>query len=343
MSIPSVAQEVRPAGEAATTMKAIVRTRYGSPDVLKLKEVARPTPKDKEVLVRVHAASVNAGDSHLLRGKPLLMRLMGFGLLRPKNEIIGADIAGRVEAVGKDVKQFQPGDEVFGDLAKCGFGAFAEYASVPENALALKPGNISFEQAAAVPRAAVVALQGLREGQIQKGQKVLINGASGGVGTFAVQIAKSFGTTVTAVCSTRNADLMRSLGADHVIDYTQEDFIKNGQRYDLILAANGYNYISDYKRSLGPNGTYVMSGGSTSQLFQVMLVGRWMSRTGGKKMVGVSLQPNQDDLDFIKGLLETGKVVPVIDRRYSLSETAEAIRYVEEGHAQGKVVITVLP
>ena len=323
-------------------MKAIVCTKYGPPDVLELKEVERPTPKDNEVLVKIHAASVNPADWHILRGKPFLLRLMGFGLLKPKNEIPGCDIAGRVEAVGRNVKQFQPGDEVFGDLAQFGLGAFAENVCAPENALALKPANISFEEAAAVPMAAVTALQGLRDkGKIQAGQKVLINGASGGVGTFAVQIAKSFGAEVTGVCSTRNLDMVRSIGADHVIDYTQEDFTQNGQRYDLILAANGYHWISDYKRALSPKGTYVMTGGSMAQLFQAMLLGPWISMTGSKKMGNLMAKLNQKDLIFMKELLEGGKVVPVIERRYPLSEVAEALRYLEEGHAKGKVVITV--
>jgi NADPH:quinone reductase-like Zn-dependent oxidoreductase len=325
-----------------THMRAIVYHTYGSPDVLKLEEVQKPVPQDDEVLVKVHAASVNAGDWHLLGAKPFLMRLMGFGLLKPKNTILGSDIAGRVEAVGRNVKQFQSGDEVFGNTAKYGFGGFAEYVSVPENALVLKPTNISFEEAAAVPQAAVVALQGLRDkGQIQKGQKVLINGASGGIGTFAVQIAKSFGAEVTAVCSTRNLDRVRSIGADHVIDYTQEDFTRNGRRYDLILAVNGYHPISDYKRALNPEGVYVMTGGSTAAMFQAMLLGPLISRTGRQKMGNSAHKPNQKDLNFMKELLEAGKVVPVIERRYPLGETAEAIRYLEEGHAQGKLVITV--
>jgi len=225
-----------------THMKAIVYHTYGSPDVLKLEEVQKPVPQDDEVLVKVHATSVNAGDwAHLLRGKPFLMRLMGFGLLKPKNKILGAAMAGRVEAVGRNVKQFQPGDEIFGDVSKCGWGAFAEYVCAREDALALKPANVTFEEAAAVPLAAVTALQGLRaKGQIKLGQQVLIHGAGGGVGTFAVQIAKAFGAEVTAVCSTRNVDMVRSLGADQVIDYTQEDFTKNGQRYDFIFAVNGY-------------------------------------------------------------------------------------------------------
>jgi NADPH:quinone reductase-like Zn-dependent oxidoreductase len=271
-----------------------------------------------------------------------LTRLMGYGLLKPKHKILGADIAGRVEAVGRNVKQFQPGDEVFGNTAKHGFGGFAEYVSVPENALVPKPTDLSFEEAAAVPQAALTALQGLRDkGQIQPGQTVLIHGASGGVGTFAVQIAKSFGAEVTAVFSTTNLDMLRSIGADHVIDYTQADFTQNGQRYDLILAVNGYHSISDYKRALSPKGMYVMIGGSDAQLFQAMLLGPWISMTGSKKMGNSMHKPDKKDLVFMKELLEAGKVKPVLDRHYTISETAEAIQYLEEGHARGKVVITV--
>ena len=323
-------------------MKAVVNHLYGSPDVLKLEEVAKPAPKDDEVLVEVHAASVNAADWHLLRGKPFLVRLVVGGLLKPRNMILGAAVAGRVEAVGSNVKQFQPGDEVFGDVSGSGFGAFAEYVCVPENAVALKPTNMTFEEAATIPVAAVTALQGLRDkGQIQQGQKVLINGASGGVGMFAVQIAKAFGADVTAVCSTRNVDMVRSMGADHVIDYTQEDFTKNGQQYDLILAANGYHSIWAYKRALRSRGKYVLTGGSMAQMYQAMILGPLMSITGSKKMGNLMAKPNQRDLVFIRDLLEEGKVKPVIERRYPLRETAEAIRYVEEGHARGKVVIIV--
>jgi NADPH:quinone reductase-like Zn-dependent oxidoreductase len=324
-------------------MKAMVYHTYGSPDVLKLEEVQKPVPQDDEVLVKVLAASVNAAELHLLRGKPFLMRLMGFGLLKPKHIILGAAMAGRVEAVGRNVTQLQPGDEVFGDLTGCGFGAFAGYVCASEDALALKPANLSFEEAAAVPLAAVTALQGLRaKGQIQPGQQVLIQGAGGGVGTFAVQLAKAFGAEVTAVCSTRNVDMVRSIGADHVIDYTQEDFTKNGQRFDFIFAVNGYHSIFDYKRALNPTGVYTMIGGSNAHLFQAMLLGPLVSMTGKQKMgsMGVA-QPNQKDLVFMKELLEAGKVVPVIERRYPLGETAEALRYLEKGHAQGKVVITV--
>ncbi len=320
-------------------MKAIVYTKYGSPDVLELKEVEKPTLKDNEVLIKIHAASVNAYDWHFLTADIFLIRLMGGGLLKPKYTRLGADIAGRVEAVGRNVKQFRPGDEVFGDI---GHGGFAEYVCAPESRLALKPANLSFEEAAAVPMAALTALQGLRDvGQIQPGQKVLINGASGGVGTFAVQIAKSFGAEVTAVCSPRNLDQARSIGADHVIDYTKENFTQNGQQYDLVFAANGYHSLSAYKRALAPKGIYVMAGGSMAQIFQAMLMGSWMSKTGGKKMGGVSAKIDQKDLGLIKELIEAGKVKPVIDRRYPLSEAAEALRYLGAGHARGKVVVTV--
>ena len=322
-------------------MKAIVNTTYGSPDVLQLKEVEKPTPSDHEVLVKVHAASAAAGDWHLLRAKPFLMRFT-YGLLKPKHTILGAAVAGQVEVIGSNVTQFQPGDEVFGDLSGCGSGAFAEYVSVPENVLAMKPTRLTFEEAATVPVSAVTALQGLRDqGLIQPGQKVLINGASGGVGTFAVQIAKAFGAEVTAVCSTRNVDMVRSIGADHVIDYTQEDFTQNGHRYDLILAANGFHPIWAYQHALSPQGRYVMTGGSNTQMFQAMLLGPWLSRNGSQKMGNLLAKPNQRDLMCMKELLEEGKVVPEIDRRYPLRETAEAIRYLEKGHAQGKVVITM--
>jgi NADPH:quinone reductase-like Zn-dependent oxidoreductase len=284
---------------------------------------------------------LNAADLHYLRADPFLIRPTS-GLLKPKNPFLGADVAGRIEAVGRTVTQFKPGDEVFGDLSLSGRGTFAEYVCASENSLSLKPANLSFEQAAAVPMAAVTALQGLRDrGKVQPGQKVLINGASGGVGTFAVQIAKSFGAEVTAVCSTRNLDTVRSIGADHVIDYTQEDFTQNGHRYDLILAANGYHSISDYKRVLAPQGTYVMTGGAMAQLSEAMLKGPWISMTGSQKMGNLLAKPCQKDLVFMKELIESGKVVPVIDRCYPLSEIPDALRYLEEGHAQGKIVITI--
>jgi NADPH:quinone reductase-like Zn-dependent oxidoreductase len=321
-------------------MKAVVFERYGPPEVLQLKEVAKPTPSDDEVLVKIHAASVNAGDWHTLRGTPFLFRLMN-GLQRPKAKakILGDDMAGRVEAVGRNIKKFQPGDDVFGIS---NFGAFAEYRCVTEDYLALKPTYISYEEAAATPIVAITALQGLRDkGQIRSGQKVLINGASGGVGTFAVQIAKSFGAEVTGVCSTRKLDMVQSIGADHVIDYTEEDFTRSEQHYDLIFAVAGNNPILDYMRVLSPEGTFVGAGGSMAQYAQALLLGPLISVFGSKQIGVVMPKPNQKDLDFLMKLFEAGKVVPVIDRRYPLSEVAEAIRYLEEGHAQGKVVITV--
>lgn len=322
-------------------MKALVYTEYGSPDVLQIKEVEKPTPKDNEVLLKVHAASVNAYDWHMLTADIFLVRLAA-GLSRPKKQILGADVAGRVEAVGRNVKQFKPGDAVYGDLSGCGGGGFAEYVCAPEAILALKPANLTFEQAAAVPMAGVTALQGLRDkGGLQPGQKVLINGASGGVGTFAVQLAKSLGAEVTAVCSTRNLELVRALGADHAIDYKQEDFTKSGQQYDLILAANGYHSLLDYRRALTPKGRYVMIGGTGAQLFQGMLLGPFVSMAGGKKMGGLSAVPRAEDLRFMRELLEAGKVTPVIDRSYPLSAGAEALRYLGEGHAKGKIIITM--
>jgi len=321
-------------------MNAIVYTEYGPPEVLQLKEVEKPTPKEDEVLVKVHAASLNAGDWHMMRGEPFLMRIMN-GLLRPKDKtkILGDDVAGRVEVVGRNVQLFQPGDEVFGISD---FGAFAEYVCADEINLALKPASMTFEEAAAVPMAAFPALQGLRDkGQIRPGQKVLINGASGGVGMFAVQIAKSFEAEVTGVCSTRKIDMVRSIGADHVIDYTQEDFTRSGKRYDLILAPAGDRSIFDYRRALSSNGICVVVGGSMAQYFQAILLGPLISMTGSKKMGVVMPKPNPKDFVFLIELFEAGEVVPVIDRRYSLSEVPEALRYLEEGHARGKVVITV--
>ncbi len=320
-------------------MKAIVNTQYGSPDVLRMLEVAKPTPKENEVLIKIHAVAVNAADWHLLKADPFLVRLQ-FGLFKPKHTILGADIAGRVEAVGQNVKNFKVGDEVFGDISSSGWGGYAEYAAVREDVLVLKPANISFEEAAAVPMASVTALLGLKEGKIQQGQTVLINGASGGVGTFAIQIAKAFGAEVTAVCSTRNVELARSLGADYVIDYTKEDFTKSDKQYDLILAANGYHSLADYQRALRPNGKYVVTGGTNAQMFEVLLFGRAKSK-GNQKMGNILSKPSQKELEFIAGLLADGKVKPVIAKRYTLAQTADAIRCVEEGHAQGKVVITV--
>lgn len=323
-------------------MRAIVYHHYGPPDVLKCEEVEKPTPGPNEVLIKVHAASLNALDSHLRSADIALVRLMGGGLFKPKDPRLGSDLAGRVEAVGSGVTQFRIGDDVFGT----GVGTFAEYACARENAVVLKPDTVPFEAAATLPIAALTALQALRDkGQIQAGQKVLIQGASGGVGSFAVQIAKSVGALVTAVCSTKNLDMARSIGADHVIDYTKEDFTQNGQRYDLILAVNGYHPILAYKRSLSPAGIFVLVGASSGHLFQAMLqamlLGPLLSRRGGKKVGFLGMaRINQKDLDVVKGLVETRKVAPVIDRCYPLGETAEAFRYFEEVHAKGKVVIT---
>lgn len=323
-------------------MRAIVYHKYGLPEVLKLEDIEKPVPGDNEVLIKVYAAAANYADWALLRGKPFLVRFIAGGFLKPKNTILGADIAGRIEAVGKNVKQFQLGDEVFGNISGCGWGGFAEYVCADENALVIKPANISFENAAAVPLAGVTALQGLRDnGHIQPGQKVLINGASGGVGTFAVQIAKSFNTEVTAVCSTRNLEIARSIGADHIIDYAKEDFTQNGLQYDLILAVNGYHSIFKYKRSLNPGGIYVMIGGSLAQIFQAMLLGPLISITGNKKVGNHLIKSDKNSLVFLKKLLESGKIVPVVDRCYTLSEIAEALRYLGEGHAKGKIVITM--
>ena len=317
-------------------MKTIVYTKYGSPEVLQFKEIEKPAPGENEVLVKIYAASTNAADWHLMRAEPFLARLEN-GLLKPKNTKLGADVAGRVEAVGRNVKQFQVGDEVFGCMPLNELGAFAEYVCAHEDGVAIKPARLTFEQAAAVPLAAFTALQGLRDkGQIKPGQKVLVNGASGGVGTFAVQIAKSFGAEVSGVTSTRNLEMVRSIGADHVIDYTKEDFTQNGQHYDLIFDAVGNRSVADYERALSPNGICAVAGFTNlSRLFQFMFL-------GGKKVgLMATAKGNKKDLLFIKELLETGKIVPVIDRCYPFSEVADAIRYLEAGHAQGKVVITV--
>jgi NADPH:quinone reductase-like Zn-dependent oxidoreductase len=316
-------------------MKAMVYYNYGSPDNLELQEIEMPVAKDDQVLVKVHAASVNWLDWHFLTGTPFLARLMA-GLLKPKNKVLGIDLAGRVEAVGANVKQFQPGDEVYGSSSR---GCFAEYVCVSEAEVVTKPANMSFEKVAAVPGAAIPALHALRDhGQVQPGQKVLINGASGGVGTFAVQIAKSFGAEVTGVCSTRNVDLVRAIGADQVIDYTQEDFTQNGQRYDLIFDVVAKSSFSDCKGALTPQGIYITTEFSPA----LALRGLWTSMTGDMKMVPLPPKPpSKTDLVFMKELLEAGKVTPTIDRRYSLSELPDALRYLEKGHAQGKVVITV--
>jgi NADPH:quinone reductase-like Zn-dependent oxidoreductase len=323
-------------------MRAIVYTRYGSTDVLQLKQVAKPVPKEGEVLVRNYASAVTTGDWRLVAGRPLMLRFMLGGLFRPRHNILGANIAGRVEAIGDGVTQFSPGDEIYGDIADCGFGGYAEYVAAPESSLTPKPAEMSFEEAAAAAQAAVVALQGLRDvGKIQAGQHVLIVGASGGIGTFGVQIAKAFGAEVTGVCSTRNLDFVRSLGADHVIDYTREDFAQSGHKYDLILATVGYRPIDDYKNALSPQGTYVMSGGTLRQIFEAGLRGASASEKGGRTLTNLGAETRQADLEFMNGLFETGKVKTVIDRTYPLAETAEALRYYGKGHATGVVAIRI--
>jgi 2-desacetyl-2-hydroxyethyl bacteriochlorophyllide A dehydrogenase len=318
-------------------MKAVVYDRYGPSEVLQITEIEAPTPKPGEVLVKIHASSINYGDRMLVSGKPFLIRLMGYGLLSPKHKVLGGDIAGTVETVGDAVTGFKPGDEVYADVGNAGFGGYAEYVSVPEDALTLKPSNITFEEAAAVPQAASVALQGLRDkGEIKSGEKVLINGASGAIGTFAVQIAKAYDAEVTGVCSTKNMELVRSIGADHVIDYKKEDFTKGDTRYDLILDIVANRSTSDYMNALNPDGRYVAVAFNASTLF----LGSMYSRNG-KKAVSLSHEPRVDDLIFMRELIEAGKVRPVVDRVFPLREIAEAMRYHESGAPNGKVVITM--
>jgi NADPH:quinone reductase-like Zn-dependent oxidoreductase len=321
-------------------MKAIFRTAYGSADILELREVNRPSPKDNQLLLKVCAASVNPLDWHILRGEPFMVRLMGFGLLKPKHRILGADMAGRVEVIGNNVTQFKVGDEVFGSS----LGGFAEYACLGENTAAHKPTNLTFEQAATVPVAGLTALQALRKhGQIQDGQHVLINGASGGVGTFAVQIAKALGAHVTGVCSGKNVEMVRSIGADLVIDYTKEDFWASGKEYDLIVDNAAFYSIGKPLRALKATGTYVGVGGSSSTVgaLQSLIANPIIAKMRGRKVVSFIADVNQADLVFMKELMEAGKVVPVIDREYSLPEIPQAIRHVEEGHTRGKVVVSI--
>ena len=321
-------------------MKAISIERYGTQGNIKLKEVKKPALKDDEVLVNIKASSINFNTRIFTTGMPLVGRPFT-GMRKPKIETPGNDIAGIVESVGKNIKRYKPGDEVFGDTAEYGFSALAEYISVPEKAISHKPKNTTFEEAAAVPEAGLVALQALRDiGKVQAGQKVLIFGASGGIGTFAVQIAKYFGAALTGVCGTSNLELVRSLGADHVIDYTKEDFTKSGRLYDIILATAGYRPIFDYKRALKKNGIYVVTGGYMTQIFQGMLLGPLISIFGNKKFCSMTVKPNKD-LDFMKELIESGKVKPVIDKVYSLSETENALNYYGKGHSKGKIIITI--
>ena len=324
-------------------MKAIVQTEYGSPDVLSLREVDRPVVSDSKVLVRVHATSVHAGDWHLMRGTPWLIRLIFGGLFKPKTQILGTDMAGTVEAIGSEVTQFKIGDQVFGDLSECGFGAFAEYVSVPESALVLKPENLTFEEAAIVPVSALAALKGLRDiGKIRSGQEVLINGAAGGVGSFAVQIAKANGAIVTAVCSSHNTEKMRSIGADYILDYTQQDITQTSKQYDLILDIAAYRSPFDYLPILKPKGTYVIVGGSITRIFQVMIFGSLISKLTGRNILPLASNPSQTDLLALKSMIESGTIVPIIDRYYNLSEIPEAIRRLEERKVSGKISIRLL-
>ena len=325
-------------------MKAIVRSEYGTPDVLELTDIETPVVGDDGVLVRVHAASLNAADLDYLYGRPFLTR-MGTGLRKPRNRGLGLDAAGQVEAVGKDVTHFKPGDDVFGDLTAFGYGAFAEYASAPERAWAPKPATMTFEEAATVPQAAILALQGLRGRgrRVQPGQRVLVNGASGNVGPFAVQIARAFGAEVTGVCSTGKLDLVRGLGANHVIDYTREDFTRGGRRYDWIVDVAGNHSSLECRRALRPGGVYVMVGGPTSRILGALFLGPLISMARSRKM-GLMLwwKPfRQEDVAILVELFEAGKIAPVIDRRYPLGEVADALRYLEEGRARGKIVITM--
>ena len=319
-------------------MKAVVYEKYGPPEVHHLKEVKKPIPKENEVLVKIHASAINSSDSTLTRGKPFLGRLWQ-GFLKPKNKTLGSDIAGQVEAIGENIKEFKPGDEVFGDIGDVGFGGFAEYITIPEKTIVLKPINLTFKEAAAIPQASVVALQGLRNhGQIKKGQKVLINGASSGIGIFAVQIAKSVGAEVTGVCSTKKIDIIRSIGADKVIDYTKEDFTKSEQNYDLIFDLHVSHSISEYKRALAPNGAYIACDFNPTSIF----LGPIISFFGSKKFKSYMAKLNKKDLSYIRKLIELGKIKPIIDRCYSLNQIAEAIKYYEEKHTKGKIVIKVI-
>jgi NADPH:quinone reductase-like Zn-dependent oxidoreductase len=320
-------------------VKAIVYTKYGRPDVLQLREVAKPAPTDNEVLIKIHAVSLNRSDWEALTGKPLYTRVGG--LRKPRHQVLGSDVAGRVEAVGKNIKRFQPGDEVFGDII-WRMGGFAEYVCAREKFLLLKPAGMTFEEVAAIPQAGVIALQGFRDkGQIQPGQRVLINGGGGGTGTFAIQLAKLYGAEVTGVDNTGKLDFMRSLGADHVIDSTRQDFTRTGEQYDLVLDVVAHRSVFAYPRVLRPNGRYFGVGGSVATMLQVLLLGPLIRRTTGKAIRVLIVQPNVKDLDYITQLCETGKIVPVIDRCYPLSEVPEALRYLGEDRAKGKIVISV--
>ena len=318
-------------------MKAVVATKYGPPEILQIKEAPKPIPKDNEVLIKIHAASINSWDWDLIRGKPRIYRLL-FGLFKPKHPIIGSDIAGTIESVGRNIKNFQPGDVVFGDVSGCGFGAFAEYVCAPEHFIALKPAKLTWEVAAAIPQAGLLAMQGLK-GKIEEGKQVLINGAGGGVGTFAIQLAKMWGAEVTAVDRTEKLDLMRSLGADHVIDYTQEDFTQNGIQYDLILDNVAKRSVFAYLRALRKGGTMSLVGGSISSILQTLFLGGWISQN--KKISLLVYKFNSKDLDYLGALCESGKIKPIIDCQYPLQETPKAIQRLGDGSVMGKIIINI--
>ena len=323
-------------------MKAVLQEKYGSPEsVLWLGEGEKPVPKDDELLIKVYSSSVNYADLAFVTGKPCIIRPV-FGFFKPKYKIPGMDVSGQVEAVGKDVTSFQPGDEVYGELSEDGFGAYAEYACAPEKIFGRKALNVSHNESAAAVQASVVALQGLRDcGDIKPGQKVLVCGASGGIGTFAVQIAKSFGAEVTGLCGTGNLDMVKSIGADHVIDYTKEDFVQRGENYDFIIACKGNRSIWDYKKALKPGGTCVVTGGSQKQIFQALLIGPFISMFGNKKLKSLYAKISQDDLELMRDLMESGKVKPVISGEYSVDQIVEAFQHYQSGHSRGKVVISI--
>lgn len=342
MPAPKTTAPVDEEKQMVNTMQAIVQTEYGAPEVLRLAEVERPTVSEDEVLVRIHASSVDAGIWHLMRGTPFLIRLIYGGLRRPKHAILGTAVAGTVEAIGENVTQFQPGDEVFGELSESGFGGFAEYVAAPASAWALKPQNVTFEAAATVPVSGLAALQALRDvGHLQSGQKVLILGASGGVGSFAVQLAKTWGAEVTGVCSPRKTEMVRALGADHIIDYTQTEVVQTRQQYDLIVDAAAFRPFTDYLSALAPDGTYVMVGGSTPGFFQALLLGPLVSKFGDRQIKALTSVPTPADLLTLKELVESGQIKPWIDRTYPLREVPAAIGYLEQRQVQGKVAIRI--
>lgn len=322
-------------------MKAVIYTQYGSPDVLRLANVPVPTPKAGEVLVKIHAAAVNSADIRLLRGQPFLVRLMGYGMFKPKHRILGSDLAGRVEAVGSGVTAFKPGDAVYGDASNYGMGGFAEYVAVPAAALAPMPRDLRFEEAAALPLAGITALQAVQKANIRAGERVAINGASGGVGTFAVQIAHALGAEVTAIASAGKLDMLRTLGAAHVIDYAQADFTERAGHYDVILGVNGYHSLAHYARALKPGGRYIMVGGTDAQIFESMLRAPFMPKRDGKHLGNITAKTTPDDLRALAALVERGAVKPIIERCYPLAQVADALRVLDAGHTRGKLVITI--